>query len=402
MKHIGTDSLADVRLTLRWQDSNAGHTEVYNAYQLNFWRDILPRDLYHGLMGAAPGDRVDLSIEAGASLIGYNPRSVFTLKNQQFRMLSNNGQPLSARLGRFYPKGILRNVTGVFPQNVEPFRCVGLENGHLTVDFNHPLVERELSLIAEVEKVYPKTHERGGSSVDWVEAISSGPGMQSRWRQQPTDFFTPHAFERVDTTPDEKFYSRPRFVNHLDRTARKNITALYAELLPQKGHILDLMSSWVSHLPDDIRYDHLVGLGLNADELAKNDRLDEKLVHDLNQSPVLPFSDGYFNGVICTASIEYLIDPITVFNEIARVLSPGGVFIITFSNRWFDPKVIKIWPQLHEFERMGMVMEYFYRSGKFHGFNTLSQRGLPRDVEDKYYGQLPFADPVYAIWGQRL
>jgi SAM-dependent methyltransferase len=270
------------------------------------------------------------------------------------------------------------------------------------VDFNHPLVGgKRLSLLAEVREVYPKAHERGGNSADWIEILTRGPGMQSRWRQQPTEFFIPDAFERLDETPDEQFYARPKFVQHVDTAALKIVTGLYEKLLPQDGRILDLMSSWDSHLPDLGNYNHVVGLGLNADELAKNSRLDRYVVQNLNQIPRLPFKDNAFDGVICTASIEYLTDPFAVFDEVARVLVPGGVFVITFSNRWFSPKAINIWSQLHEFERMGLVMEYFLQSDKFHALKTFSQRGLPRDKKDKYYGQLFFADPVYAVWGQR-
>jgi SAM-dependent methyltransferase len=129
--------------------------------------------------------------------------------------------------------------------------------------------------------------------------------------------------------------------------------------------------------------------------------LDETVVHDLNLDSRLPFESETFDAVICTASVEYLIDPLSVFKDVYRVLSPGGVFAITFSNRWFSPKAIKIWPQLHEFERMGLVTEYFLRSEKFRNLHSFSQRGLPRDKEDKYYDQIPHADPVYAVWGYK-
>jgi len=100
--------------------------------------------------------------------------------------------------------------------------------------------------------------------------------------------------------------------------------------------------------------------------------------------------------------VEYLTRPFEVFEDVARVLKPGGHFIHTFSNRWFPPKVIRIWPELHEFERIGMVLEYFLKSGKYRGLETYSKRGLPRPENDKYCGQIPYADPVYAVWGQKV
>jgi hypothetical protein len=77
------------------------------------------------------------------------------------------------------------------------------------------------------------------------------------------------------------------------------------------------------------------------------------------------------------------------------------VFAATFSNRWFPPKAIRVWPVLHEFERMGLVLEYFLNSGKYSQLQTYSLRGLPRPANDKYAAQLPYADPVYAVWGQK-
>lgn len=401
MQKIDTESLADMELTLLWQDDQANHREVYDASNVNFWRDILPRTLYEQLMGLSGEDEVALTFEAGPELVGYHSRSLFKINRNQFLFNSNTSANRAARLGRFYPKGILSGVSGVFPQNQEPFRCVGAQNGHLLVDFNHPLINRPLTLNTRIKTVRPKVYERGGTSIDWIEVLTNGPGMQSRWRQQPTDFFAPDAYQRADQTPDSFFYSEPRLVHHIDITARKVITDLYGKLIPQGARVLDLMSSWRSHLPEGAAFDKVVGLGLNREELDQNPVLDERVVHDLNQNPILPFESASFESVICSASIEYLTDPFTVFKEVSRVLVPKGIFIVTFSNRWFAPKAINVWSYLHEFERMGLVMEYFLKNEKFHDLNTFSRRGLPRDQEDKYYGELLMADPVYAVWGYR-
>jgi SAM-dependent methyltransferase len=100
--------------------------------------------------------------------------------------------------------------------------------------------------------------------------------------------------------------------------------------------------------------------------------------------------------------VEYLVRPFELFEEVARVLKPGGPFIVTFSNRWFPPKVIRAWTELHEFERMGMVLEYFLKSGQYRDLETYSVQGLPRPENDKYFGQMLYADPVYAVWGRKI
>ena len=166
--------------------------------------------------------------------------------------------------------------------------------------------------------------------------------------------------------------------------------------------VLDLMGAWRSHVPENSGIKSLVGLGLNAVEMAENPQLTDFVVHDLNVNPKLPFEDKAFDLVICTVAVEYLIRPDDVFSEVARVLRPGGTFVLTFSNRWFPPKVISVWPRLHEFERMGLVLEYFLRSGKFHHLNTFSSRGWPRPETDKYYPGSLKSDPVYAVWGSAI
>jgi SAM-dependent methyltransferase len=155
-----------------------------------------------------------------------------------------------------------------------------------------------------------------------------------------------------------------------------------------------------SHLDQGLELASVTGLGMNADELAANERLRERIVHDLNRSPVLPFADAEFDAVICTVSVEYLVHPFEVFREVARVLKAGGRFIVTFSNRWFPPKAIRIWADAHPFERMGLVLEYFLKDGLFRNLNTFSLTGLPRPVSDKYAGQMQWSDPIYSVWGE--
>jgi SAM-dependent methyltransferase len=115
----------------------------------------------------------------------------------------------------------------------------------------------------------------------------------------------------------------------------------------------------------------------------------------------MPFPEAVFDAVLCTVSVEYLTRPFEVFAEVARVLRPGGVFAATFSNRWFPPKAIRLWTELHEFERLGLVLEYFRESGQYTKLESFSMRGLPRPEDDPYTGRIPHADPVYAVWGIR-
>lgn len=171
------------------------------------------------------------------------------------------------------------------------------------------------------------------------------------------------AFDRYDETPDELFYRMPRFVEHIDETAIADVVRIHRERLPAGGTILDLMSSWVSHLPDDVAYARVTGLGMNEAELARNPRLSDFVVHDLNAQPQLPFADATFDGAIICVSIQYLTSPFTVFRELARVLRPGGPAIVTFSNRCFPTKAVAIWQTLNDDGHVKLVEHYFTTAG---------------------------------------
>lgn len=165
------------------------------------------------------------------------------------------------------------------------------------------------------------------------------------------------------------------------------------------SEILVLMSSWVSHLPDSLSDCQITGLGLNKEELNANKQLSNFIMHVLNKDLVLPFTDNMFDAVICTASIEYLIQPIDVVMEIARILRSGGIFVTTFSNRWFPNKEILPWHELHEFERFGLVLDYYMKTNYFENLHTESVRCLPRPENDKYRKQIEISDPIYTVWG---
>jgi Methylase involved in ubiquinone/menaquinone biosynthesis len=180
----------------------------------------------------------------------------------------------------------------------------------------------------------------------------------------------------------------------------KGVRHHYARLIPKGARVLDIMAATNSHLDPALELSAVAGLGMNAGELAANETLGQRVVHDLNREPKLPFPDADFDAVVCTVSVEYLVRPFEVFREVARVLKRGGKFIVTFSNRWFPPKTIRIWTDLHPFERMGLVLEYFLRDGRFGNLNTFSLTGLPRPADDKYAGQMQWSDPIYSVWGE--
>lgn len=208
--------------------------------------------------------------------------------------------------------------------------------------------------------------------------------------QSPSPY-PPWAFRREDESDDRRFYDSPRLVVHVDEAAIKAITAYYGEALPENGVILDLMSSWRSHLPEGFRKQKLVGQGMNAVELAENPQLDERVVHDLNVDPKLPFADGTFDAAMVTVSVQYLTKPLEVFREVNRVLKPGASFHVVFSNRCFPTKAVAIWQRLSDEGHAELVASYFHHSGGWEAVEALDVS--PRLGQD--------GDPVYVVRGRK-
>lgn len=194
----------------------------------------------------------------------------------------------------------------------------------------------------------------------------------------------PKAFRRYDETPDDLFYVEPRFVEHIDEYAIADLEQLYRERLPAGGEILDLMSSWVSHLPEDVAYGRVVGLGMNRAELAGNPRLNDFVVHNLNAEPRLPFPNASFDAALIGVSIQYLVDPHAVLRDLARVIRPDGLLIISFSNRCFPTKAVAIWQALDDDGHIALVKHYLDSAG-WHDIQTV-RRGDDRP-----------GDPLYAL-----
>ena len=204
------------------------------------------------------------------------------------------------------------------------------------------------------------------------------------------DTSKPDFFRRMDESDDEFFYEFPRRVVHIDDGAIANVGEIYASRLPVGGEILDLMSSWRSHLPENVRPKQLVGVGLNRAEMEDNPALTEIVVHNINREPRLPFPDASFDGAVMAVSVQYLTQPIKVFADVGRVLRIAAPFIVTFSNRMFPTKAVALWHGANEAQRVEIVRRYFADSGAFENIETFDR------------GQRPGSDPIWAVAGYRM
>jgi len=231
-------------------------------------------------------------------------------------------------------------------------------------------------------------------------STSTAAGMDPRFTRHILS--AEDAFHRADESPDNNFYAPPRMVEHLDTTALDIVEELVASLIIEdEPVILDLMASWDSHIPESVKPARVSGLGLNPQELDANPILTERVIHDVNADPILPFPDNTFDLVLNVVSVEYLTDPGEVFREVGRVLKPGGLFLVIFSNRWFPPKVVRVWEESSEHERIGLVEEFFREGRAFNDPEVFVSMGLPRPEEDKYYDTGVPSDPVFAVFAEK-
>ena len=191
---------------------------------------------------------------------------------------------------------------------------------------------------------------------------------------------------KLDERDDDVFYTEPRLVTHVDAGFRERLTALYDEVLMADDRGFEAMSSHVAHLPNR-QFDRVVGHGMNATELAANDRLDDWFVQNLNETPTLPLDDAAFDAVTCAVSVQYLQRPEAVFAEFARVLTPGGVLVVSISDRMFPTKAVRAWWDRSMDERADLVVAYAESTDRF--------------TETRVVTDHPDRDPFVAIVAQR-
>ena len=202
----------------------------------------------------------------------------------------------------------------------------------------------------------------------------------------------PEFFSRIDESDDELFYRTPRIVKHIDENACLAIENFYDEILPTGKTILDLMSSAFSHFPIRMLKEHVIGLGMNSNEMATNPMLTSYVVHNLNRDPILPFDNNNFGAIVITVSIQYLTQPIEVFQQAHRVLETSGSLIVVFSNRMFPTKAVSIWRVIPTGQQHQQLVEsYFDITGNYENIRCI-------DITTKCEG---YTDPVYVVTGQK-
>ena len=144
-------------------------------------------------------------------------------------------------------------------------------------------------------------------------------------------------------------------------------------------------------MPPELEWTRLAGLGLNETEMRENPQLTDYAVHDLNANPTLPYDDAEFDGAVVTVSVQYMTKPVEIFRDVGRVLKPGAPFIVTYSNRMFPTKAVRIWMSLDDRERAALIGVYFRQAGNFGDVHA----------EDRSIDSGGYNDPLFAVWARR-
>jgi hypothetical protein len=395
--------VAAVTLGIEWRDERAHHENYIHVERFSVFReaDSLPREMASAIAGMAQGDRVSTSEADTHDLDTWSETQLRRAKPGDFDSHHRRGLVVEPSLGRFYPQGFFHRIPGIFEDVVIPARITDLTPERMSVDLNHPLARYPFRAQLRVDEILPEYDRRGGRCLNPLQTLMQFPGLAAPLANGALTDFGDHnkGKGRMDEADDRHFYQQPRMVQHLDRQALTLVNMLYRQLIPKGAVVLDLMASIDSHLQGTaIAGLHL--LGMNQEELIANSAAAHYIVHDLNTDPALPYPDHSLDAVVCTASVEYLIYPETILAEIKRVLRPGGLFVTSFSNRWFPTKAIRIWSDLHEYERVGMVTQWLQQAG-FGKLATYSARDWPRPPDDPHAKRTALCDPVYAVWGYK-
>ena len=391
---------AAIEFSLHWQSRYAIHNDRYYLDKIDFWRDIFPGSMGTALQKLDIGQTHREIFSPGKLVQNYDDKNLVVIKNSPHASIPGN-KKITLEPGRYYPKGYFWKPLSSFPTDQTPVRLAKQGDTSLVIDTNHPLAGYPLQVEAVVLHTSAIAAQRGGSLNDIADMLTArGPGMQAPPDDIRYSISGDTVLKREDEADDRLYYQSPRMVHHLDAAARNQVSSFYGRILANGTRILDLMSSWVSHIPDSLATCQVEGLGLNEQELAANGRLSNYMVHDLNEEPVIPLADNSFDAVVCTVSVEYLCRPLEVFAELARILVPGGVLGLTISERWFPGKQVDFWADLHPFERQGVVLNYLLDQGSFKDIRTESLRGYPRPAGDRYADRMSLSDSLYFIWAR--
>lgn len=354
MNTFNNGAVGALEFTVIWERDGIAHKEWFLGRRFNAVNDIFPHGMREALEGKQQGESVSFTYQPRKCIPRHRESLVRTFTLDRLRKKTVFGRPIIPRLRRYYPQGHIDGLMHIYPDTLTPFRLIGLDTETFVADCNHPLAQSAVNIEAKINYIEERETGTYGSLTHWRETVCDwGPGMQGRFQNQPTDFFLPGFFDRK--IKDSSFQTPA-----LDAQAEKNMQKIFSRHLNPDARILDF-------------------------SLGAHD-----VVH------------GEYDGAVCILSIEYMADPVLVLKTVRSRLAPCSPVLIGFSNHFDPERCIQGWADIHEFERMGLVLEYLRQAGLDVHAGTISIRNDWRDKDDpKFLEARGVSDPVYVVYGHK-
>ena len=388
-------TLTDIAFRLEWKSATSAHTDCCLVRGINLEQDIFPKGLAKTLINLNIGESFSHTY-AAKEIIGedYSSDKVIHFSTELFDQ-HFKGQFSPPILYRFYPSAIAHEGLNTQKTDYTPFRIISINDDRIIADKNHPLAKYYLTLTATIVETFDQPADADKRIRNIGKLITfRGPGMQAPFEYGDSVFFDSYPFESNKPVAIQA----PKKAEFKSKTTEK-IAQLYSENLPTLSKVLDVLSDEQSYLDDNYQTGLLCGIGKNEATLLANNRLNTFEVQDLNENTHLPFEDDHFDDAICTLAIETLTDPIAVFIEVSRVVKAGGKFIVVFTSNASTNHPISLWGQLHPFEKIQLVLEYFRQSARFDALNTYSNKEISQPAPASNVNSKSQTDPIFAVWG---
>lgn len=352
MTTFSDDIAGSLVFTVTWEKDDRTHREVFTGRKVNPVNDVFPRGMRDALEGKSVGDSITLEYEPRYCIPRFKEKLVKTLPIDRLRPKTRDGRTIIPLKGRFYPQGHINGLLDVYPDTLTPFRLTELTDTTFTADCNHPLANLPITITATIESLEPRGYGTYGSLTHWREATCDwGPGMQAKLNGGSTNFFHSDFFQKVPS--DEATPPSPA----LDTQAQRNIASVHKQFIKHGMRILDTLEARAS---------------------------------------------GTYDALTTTQELEYSTNPVKALCRAAAHLPPGAPVIAAFGEEYALNNVIQGWVDLHPFERMGLVLEYFEQAGLDHNAGTVSFRNGWRDRDDPFFLEKKgVSDSVYLVYGHK-
>ena len=351
---FNNNALGAIEFTVAWEKDGLTHEEWFLGRKFNPVNDVFPRSMREALEGKRARESVTMTYAPRMCIPRHRDSLVQTFDLARLRKKTVNGCPVTPLEGRFYPQGHIDGLLDVYPDTLTPFRLIELDDDTFTADRNHPLATIPVTITATIQHLEERATGTYGSLTHWREATCDwGPGMQAMFDDEPTTFFHSGFFDQKDTSDTE--FTPPA----MDETARENLAAIQARFIKPGMRVLDF------------------SLGTTRPQ-------------------------GTYDAAVCTCSVEYMTRPVDILRYVAHFLAPGAPVVIAFTNRSDKERVIRGWTELHEFEWMGLALEYLRAANLFENAGSVSKRNDWRREDDpRFIETKGVSDPVYVVYGHK-